>query len=123
MKKRTVFLILIDLIFAACFNIVFFLNLKDPVAKTWISYGFINFAFVMSVISPLLIGKSKSPYLFTVVNTSISLIYFIVNVIIALCSIFIKVMSVKFLLTLYIILTAVYLITFILLLVIGEKDK
>lgn len=53
----------------------------------------------------------------------ISLIYFIVNVIIALCSIFIKVMSVKFLLTLYIILTAVYLITFILLLVIGEKDK
>lgn len=123
MKKRTLLLILINVILAVCFNLIFFINLKNPIAQTWISYGFINFAFLMMVFSPLLKTKSKSKYLFTAVNTSISVVYFVINIIISLISIFAKVMPVKLLLCIYIVLTAIYLIIFLSMLIIGEKEE
>ncbi len=119
MAKNSFFIILIDLIILACFNTVFFLNLKEPVTQTWICYGFINFALLMTILTPLLVRKSKSQYLFTVVNTAISVLYFLITVIVGLISLIAKIFSVKFLLSFLIILTAIYFIIFLLLLLVG----
>lgn len=123
MKKSSFFIILIDLIILACFNTVFFLNLKEPVTQTWISYGFINFALLMTIITPLLVRKSKSQYLFTVVNTAISVLYFLITVIVGLISLIAKIFSVKFLLSFLIILSAIYFIIFLLLLCVGGNSS
>ena len=92
-------------------------------AQTWISYGFINFAFLMMVLSPFLTTKSKSNYLFAVVRTSVSLVYFVITIIISLVSIYVKEIPINLLLSLYIVLTAVFLVIFLSMLIIGEKDK
>ena len=123
MKKRTIFLILIDVIIAVCFNLIFFINLENPIPQTWISYGFINFAFLMMVLSPFLTTKSKSNYLFAVVRTSVSLVYFVITIIISLVSIYVNEIPINLLLSLYIVLTAVFLVIFLSMLIIGEKDK
>lgn len=123
MKKSSIFIILIDLIILACFNTVFFLNLKEPVIQNWISYGFINFALLMTILTPLLVRKSKSQYLFTVVNTAISVLYFLITVIVGLISLIAKIFSVKFLLSFLIILTAIYFIIFLLLLCVGGNSS
>lgn len=123
MKKSSIFIILIDLITLACFNTVFFLNLKEPVIQTWISYGFINFALLMTIFTPLLIRKSRSQYLFTIVNTSVSVLYFLITVIVGLISLIAKNFSVKFLLSFLIILTAIYFVIFLLLLFVGGNSS
>ena len=123
MKKSSIFIILIDLIILACFNTVFFLNLKEPVIQTWISYGFINFALLMTIFTPLLIRKSRSQYLFTIVNTSVSVLYFLITVIVGLISLIAKNFSVKFLLSFLIILTAIYFVIFLLLLFVGGNSS
>lgn len=123
MKNSSFFIILIDLIILACFNTVFFLNLKEPVIQTWISYGFINFALLMTIFTPLLIRKSRSQYLFTIVNTSVSVLYFLITVIVGLISLIAKNFSVKFLLSFLIILTAIYFVIFLLLLFVGGNSS
>ena len=123
MKKSSIFIILIDLIILACFNTVFFLNLKEPVIQTWISYGFINFALLMTIFTPLLIRKSRSQYLFTIVNTSVSVLYFLITVIVGVISLIAKNFSVKFLLSFLIILTAIYFVIFLLLLFVGGNSS
>ena len=123
MKKRTIFLILIDVIIAVCFNLIFFINLENPIPQTCISFGFINFAFLMMILSPFITANSKSKYLFAVVRTSVSLVYFVINIIISLVSIYAKAIPINLLLSLYIVLTAVYLVIFLSMLIIGEKDK
>lgn len=123
MKKSSFFIILIDLIILACFNTVFFLNLKEPVIQTWISYGFINFALLMTILTPLLVRKSKSQYLFTVVNKAISVLYLLFTVIVGLISLIAKIFSVKFLLSFLIILTAIYFIIFLLLFCVGGNSS
>ena len=105
----------------ACFNVVFFLNITEPVPQTWISYGFITFAFLMMIMNPLFIGKSKSVYLFTVVNTGISFLYFIATIIVGLIAFIAKTFSIKILLTLFIILTAIYLVILLSMLIVSEK--
>ena len=123
MKNSSFFIIIIDLIILACFNTVFFLNLKEPVIQTWISYGFINFALLMTIFTPLLIRKSRSQYLFTIVNTSVSVLYFLITVIVGLFSLIAKNFSVKFLLSFLIILTAIYFVIFLLLLFVGGNSS
>lgn len=121
MKKKSLCLVLIYAILLACFNVVFFLNITEPVPQTWISYGFITFAFLMMIMNPLFIGKSKSVYLFTVVNTGISFLYFIATIIVGLIAFIAKTFSIKILLTLFIILTAIYLVILLSMLIVSEK--
>ena len=67
MNKKTVLWIILDLIFLAIFNTVFFVmtGLQHP-ASVWISYGFIHFAYLMVIVTPFLIRKSSRIWLFTV---------------------------------------------------------
>ena len=65
MSKKGILWILLDLIFLAVFNAIFFVAIetKQP-ASVWIAYGFIHFAYLMVIATPLLIRKSSSASVF-----------------------------------------------------------
>lgn len=57
--KKSVLWLLLDLVFLVIFNILFFMLKPDVVVATvWISYGFIHFAYLMLLITPLLTHTS-----------------------------------------------------------------
>ena len=65
MNKKSVLWILLDLVFLAVFNTVFFVaGGTDHTASVWISYGFIHFAYLMVLVTPFLIRKSSSAAVF-----------------------------------------------------------
>jgi signal transduction histidine kinase len=77
--------ILLNSIFLIIFNVLFFLagGTSHP-AATWISYGFIHFAYIMLLIIPVLIRRGKSVGVFGFSLYSIASVYFIVEFIIGL---------------------------------------
>ena len=79
MKKKTILYILLDLILLAVFNTVFFvIGGTEHVASVWISYGFIHFSYLMVLLTPLLIRRSSSSYVFGLSLYSVSVTYFFV---------------------------------------------
>lgn len=111
MNKKDLFTILLDLVFLLVFNIVFFmLGGTDHSAAVWISYGFIHFAYIMVVATPLLIRKSSASSVFGMTIASVSSVYFVVELVIGLVLILINVGSVKGSLLIHIIITGVYLV-------------
>ena len=61
MNRKTIYYVLLSLIFPIAFNGVFFLlaGTEHP-ASVWIAYGFIHFAYVVFVGTPLLVKEGKS---------------------------------------------------------------
>lgn len=82
MNKKTFLWILLDLVIITVFNVLFFaLGGKEHPSAVWIAYGFIHFAYVMMVITPLLIRRSSSSTIFGLSIGSISITYFYVELI------------------------------------------
>lgn len=79
MSKKNILWILLDLVFLAVFNVVFFVasGTQHP-ASVWISYGFIHFAYIMLLVASFLIRKSSSAAVFGFSLYSISYTYFLV---------------------------------------------
>jgi len=111
MSKKGILWILLDLIFLAVFNAIFFVAIetKQP-ASVWISYGFIHFSYLMVIATPLLIRKSSSASVFGFSLYSISASYFFVEFIFGIILILVKPESFKFALIAQIILAGIYLI-------------
>lgn len=87
--KKTILHILLDLVFLAVFNVLFFVvGGTEHIASIWISYGFMHFAYIMVLATVLLIRKSKSKAVFGFSLYSISLVYFLLEFIIGLFFIF-----------------------------------
>lgn len=109
MNKKSVLWILLDLIFLAVFNTVFFVaaGVNHP-ASVWISYGFIHFAYLMVVVTPFLIRKSSSAAVFGFSLYSISSTYFLLEFVIGLVFIFIKSESYKSALIVQVIVAGIY---------------
>lgn len=82
MNKKSILLILLDLVFLVVFNVVFFVagGTQHPVS-VWISYGFIHFAYIMLLVTPFLVRKSSSAAVFGFSLYSISSTYFFVTLI------------------------------------------
>lgn len=82
MKKINKLWVILNLIFLVIFNVFFFVldGIKYN-ASTWISYGFIHFAYFMIVFTPLLIRRSKSAAVFGFSLYSISIIYFLIELV------------------------------------------
>ena len=80
--KKTALWIVLDLIFLIIFNAVFFIvgGAEHNIA-VWISYGFIHFAYLMLLITPILIRKSKSAAVFGFSLYAVSSTYFVVELI------------------------------------------
>ena len=80
MKKTNVLWIILGLIFLVIFNVVFFvLGGTEHYASVWISYGFIHFAYIMLLLTPILTRKGKSSAVFSISLYSISSVYFLVE--------------------------------------------
>ena len=82
MKKTNILWIILNLIFLVIFNVFFFV--LDGIKynySTWISYGFIHFAYFMIVFTPLLIRRRKSAAVFGFSLYSISIAYFLIELI------------------------------------------
>lgn len=109
MNKKSVLWILLDLIFLAVFNTVFFVaGGTDHTASVWISYGFIHFAYLMVLVTPFLIRKSSSAAVFGFSLYSISSTYFLLEFVVGLIFIFMKSESYKASLIVQVIVAGIY---------------
>lgn len=114
MNKKSILYILLDLVFLAVFNTVFFvIGGTEHHASVWISYGFIHFSYLMILVTPLLIRKSSSTAVFGFSLYSVSAVYFFVEFIVCLVFIFIDSESYKASLVVQIIIAGIYAIMLI----------
>ena len=117
MNKKSILYILLDLVFLAVFNTVFFVagGTEHP-ASVWIAYGFIHFSYLMVLVTPFLIRKSSSQAVFGFSLYSVSVVYFFVEFIVGLIFIFIGSDSYKSSLVVQVIIAGIYAVMLILLL-------
>lgn len=109
MNKKSVLWILLDLIFLAVFNTVFFVaGGTDHTISVWLSYGFIHFAYLMVLVTPVLIRKSSSAAVFGLSLYSISSTYFLIEFVVGLIFIFMKSESYKAALIVQVIIAGIY---------------
>ena len=79
MKKTNALWMILNSIFFIIFNALFFVALGvEHNASVWISYAFINFAYLMLLLTPKLIRAGKSSAVFGFSLYSISGVYFLV---------------------------------------------
>lgn len=109
MNKKSILYILLDLVFLAVFNTVFFVvgGTEHP-ASVWISYGFIHFSYLMILVTPFLIRKSSSQAVFGFSLYSVSAVYFFVEFIVGLVFIFVGSESYKASLVVQVIIAGIY---------------
>lgn len=107
--KKNVLWALLDLVFLAVFNAVFFIlgGFEHP-ASVWVSYGFIHFAYVMILLTPFLGRKGSQAALFGFTIYSISSTYFFVEFVAGLVFILMKSESIKASLVTQIIIAGLY---------------
>lgn len=109
MNKKSILYILLDLVFLTVFNTVFFVagGTEHP-ASVWISYGFIHFAYLMVLATPLLTRKSSSASVFGFALYSVSSYYFILELVVGLIFVFVRSDSYKASLIVQIIIAGIY---------------
>lgn len=109
MNKKSILYILLDLVFLAVFNTVFFVigGTEHP-ASVWISYGFIHFSYLMILVTSFLIRKSSSAAVFGFSLYSVSAVYFFAEFIVGLVFIFIGSESYKVSLVVQVIIAGIY---------------
>jgi len=79
MKKTVTLWIILDLIFLVVFNALFFvLGGTEHNASAWMSYAFIHFAYIMLLLTPIMIRKGRSASMFGFSLLSISTAYFFI---------------------------------------------
>ena len=82
MKKIHVLWIILDLIFLVIFNAFFFaLGGTRHHVSAWISYAFIHFAYLILLLTPVLIRKGKSAAVFGFSLYAISVVYFLIELV------------------------------------------
>lgn len=108
MKKRTVLILLLDLIFLIVFNVIFFLwKGTDHPAAVWIAYGVIHFAYLLLLLTPLM-NRSLPSNVAKILLNYASLIHFIVQFIAGVVLIVIGTASVKVTIIIHLIIFAIY---------------
>ena len=122
MKKTDVLWIVLNSIFLIIFNTLFYvLGGTDHKASVWLSYVFIHFAYLMLIITPMLIRKGKSKAVFGFSMYSISTWYFLAQFVIGIIFIFIGLDSVNVPLLVQLCLVGLYAILFIANMIANER--
>lgn len=122
MNKKNVLLVLLDSVFLIVFNVVFFVaGGTEHSAPVWISYGFIHFAYMMLLITPLFIRQTTNTAILGVPIYSISSTYFIVAFIVGLVFMFLPLDSYKASLIAQVIIAGIYAVILILHLIANEN--
>ena len=85
MSKKNILTIILDSVFVIAFNLLFFLNGgTQHVAAIWTAYGFLHFAYLMVLITPLIASKGSNAVLSKTTTYTISLLFFIVELFFAI---------------------------------------
>ena len=114
MCKQNVLWALLDLVFIVVFNVVFFVvgDIEHSVSA-WMSYGFIHFAYLMVLATPLLVRKGPSSAVFGFSLYSIAATYFFIELIVGVVFIFLNQEDFKPALVVQVILAGAFLATFL----------
>ncbi len=119
--KKTILWALLDFVFLAVFNTIFFMvgGTEHP-ASVWVSYGFIHFSYAMVLATPFLVRKGSNAALFGYSIYSISTVYFFVEFVAGLIFIFIASESLKATLVTQVIIAGLYAIILLVNLIANE---
>lgn len=120
--KKTVLWVLLDLVFIIVFNVVFFVASGFELnPSVWISYAFIHIAYLMVLITPLLIRSSSSAVVFGFSIYTISTTYFFIEFVTGLVFIFLNMDTVQAAIIVQVILAGLYAVMLISTLISNEK--
>jgi len=110
MKRENIFWLLLNSLFIIVFNLMFFLlaDTVDSKPSVWISYGFIHFAYLLLLATPLLVRKGKVAYIYGRTLYLITVAYFIVELITGVTLILITSEKVKVTIIIQVVLAAVF---------------
>lgn len=83
MKRVNILWLMLDSLFLIVFNVLFFMfiyteNIQDSV---WVSYGFIHFAYLLSLATPLLVRRGKADYIYRRPLYAITATYFLIELV------------------------------------------
>lgn len=83
MKRVNILWLMLDSLFLIVFNLLFFMfiyteNIQDSV---WISYGFIHFAYLLLLVTPLLVRRGKADYIYRRSLYAITATYFLIELV------------------------------------------
>ena len=111
MTKKNVLTIILDSVFVVAFNILFFVNGgTQHISSVWACYGFLHFAYLMVLITPLIDAKGKTAYLSKLTTYTISLIYFFIELIFSIAVFTSEINKIKLIISVQTIITAIYII-------------
>lgn len=121
MKTKSILLLILELIFLVVFNTVFFiLGGTEHVASVWISFGFINFSYLMILLTSLLTCKKANSRVFGLVLYSISTVYFFLAFVVGIIFILLKLNSYKIPFVIQFIMAAIFAAIFLVNLIANE---
>ena len=122
--KKTVLWVLLDLVFVIVFNVVFFVaGGVEHNPSVWISYAFIHLAYLMVLITPLLIRNSSSSAVFGFSIYTISTTYFFIEFVVGLVFIFLNLDTVQLAIIIQVVLAGLYAVILIATLLSNEKTS
>jgi hypothetical protein len=111
MKKTNVLRTILYVVFPIIFNVLFFIVAgTEHCAAVWISYGFIHFAYLMLLLTPLFARKGKNRAIFGFSLSSISGWYFALALIAGLVFIILEPVDYAIALIVQAVITGIYLI-------------
>lgn len=111
MTKKNILTIILDSVFIVAFNVLFFLNGGiQHVAAVWTAYGFLHFAYLMVLITPLIASKGSTAVLSKTTTYTISLLFFIVELLFAIITFITKTERIKLVILIEIVICAIYVI-------------
>lgn len=109
MKKANILWLVMVLIFLIIFNVIFFvIGGFDHKSSVWISYGFIHLAYLMLLLTPVLIHSGRSLEVFGFSLYSVSLFYFLAELVVGVVFIMISLESYKITLIIQLCLAGLY---------------
>lgn len=122
MNKQNVLWALLDLVFLAVFNVVFFvIGGSEHQPSVWLSYGFIHFAYLMVLVTPFLTRKSSNASVFGFALYSIAATYFLIELVVGVIFIILNQDDMKVALVVQIILAGIFLVMLLSHMIANEK--
>ena len=114
MTKKNILTIVLDSVFVVAFNLLFFINGGIVhSASVWTIYGFLHFAYLMVLVTPLISARGTTSIHSKTVIYVISLLYFLVELVFASIFVFFLILGFRLTLSIEIIVTAIYLVVLI----------
>ena len=111
MTKKNILTIILDSVFVVAFNLLFFINGGfTHTVGVWIAYGFLHFSYLMVLLTPFISAHGSTATLSKTTTYIISLLYFFIELIFAIVVFCIKVEYFKWIISLEVIITALYII-------------